>query len=139
MTNTTTTTTKASFTIKEAAIELGLSTVYIRRMIQNGKIATVKTQVGDTEVWRHEIAAAELAKWRKDAGSRTTRTDGRNKYALYATAEELAEINEWLAENENGAIVERANRPEDVKKRYAAQKARKAAKKAAAKLQIEAK
>jgi hypothetical protein len=123
------------FSIKSAAAALDLSEVYIRRMIQQGKLATIKTQIGDTEVWKHEIEEAELNKWRKGAGTRTSRTDGRSKYTLYATAEELKSIQGLLATHKVAAVVERANKPEDTKRRYAAQKARRMAKKAAAKAQ----
>ena len=119
-----------SFSIKAAAAVLGLSEVYVRRMIQSGKLETTKVQVGDTEVWRHEISEETLAAWRKDAGAHTARIDGRNKFVLYATAEELKAIQALFVANKITAPIERANTPEDTKKRYAAQKVKKAAKKA---------
>jgi excisionase family DNA binding protein len=118
-----------TFSIKQAASVLNLSEVYIRRMIQQGKIETTKVQVGDTEVWRHEISEEELTKWRKSASSRTSRNDGRSKFVLYATNDELAKIVKLLEANKINSIIERANKPEDTKRRYQAQKARRAAKK----------
>jgi len=122
------------FSIKQAAAELNLSEVYIRRMIQNGKLPTIKTQVGDTEIWRHEIDETTLAKWRSSAQTRTSRNDGRGKYTIYLTKAELARMQSILAEAKMTVPFEKANKPEDVKRRYAQQKARRAAKKAAAKL-----
>jgi excisionase family DNA binding protein len=121
------------YTIKQAAAALDLSEVYVRRMIQQGKLETVRTQVGDTEVWRHEISESTLNEWRKSAGSRSSRSDGRTKFTLYATPDELKTIVELFKANKVQAPIERANKPEDTKRRYAAQKARRAAKKATAK------
>lgn len=116
------------YSIKSASSELGLSQVYIRRMIQQGKIQTNKTMIGDSEVWKHEIAESELNRWHSDSSKRTQRNDGRNKYTLYANDEELAQIRKLLEANDIGSILERSNKPEDTKKRYVAQKARKLAK-----------
>lgn len=124
---------KEFYTIKEAAASLNLSEVYVRRMIQQGKLATTKRPVGDTEIWRHEIAAEELTAWRTNASTHTTRNDGRSKNLLYATSEELAKITKLMVENDIEAIIEKANKPEDVKRRYAKSKARRMAKKAAMK------
>ncbi len=120
------------YTIKAAAEALNLSEVYIRRMIHQKKLQTVKVAVNES-VWRHEIAESELNKWRKSTSTRTTREDGRNKYTLYANEAEFAQIQKLIASAKIGAIVERANKPEDVKKRYARAKARKLAAKAATK------
>lgn len=121
-----------TYSIKAAASALGLSEVYIRRMIQHGKLATTKVQVGDTEVWRHEIAEAELNKWRKSSSTRTQREDGRNKFVMYATSDELAKIQKLLAANNVHAVIERANKPEETKKRYAKMKAKRLLKKSMA-------
>jgi excisionase family DNA binding protein len=121
---------QSAYSIKEAASELGLSEVYIRRMIQQGKIETQKQQVGDTEVWRHMITAETLNEWRSGSSVHTTRNDGRSKFVCYATASELAAIQDFLKDSGNKAIIEKANKPEDVKRRYAKSKLRRAAKKA---------
>jgi hypothetical protein len=125
---------QSAYSIKAASAELGLSEVYIRRMIQQGKIATTKEQVGDTEVWRHVIAAETLNEWRNGSSVHTTRNDGRSKFVCYATTTELEAISKFLVTSKNGAIIEKANKPEDVKRRYAKSKARRAAKKEAARL-----
>jgi hypothetical protein len=127
-----------TFSIKAAAAELGLSEVYVRRAIQTGKLATTKTQVGDTEVWRHEISEETLNAWRKDAGARSTRTDGRNKYTVYATSEELAAFKAWLVESKSKMVLERANSPEKTKANYQKNKMKRAQKKAQAKAQKQA-
>ena len=122
-----------TYGIKTAAQKLGLSEVYIRRMIQQGKIQTTKVQVGDSEVWKHEISEATLTAWRNSAGTHTVRQDGRNKFVMYATPEELTALQALATEAKIGAVIEKANKPDDVKKRYAAQKQRRMAKKAEAK------
>lgn len=121
------------FSIKTAAQETGLSEVYIRRAIQMKKLPTQKVQVGDTEVYKHMITKDDLEKWRNGSGTHSVRTDGRNKFVMYATPDELAKIQQFIAEQKIGAVVDKANKPEDVKRRYQAQKARKAAAKAQAK------
>jgi hypothetical protein len=124
------------YSIKSAAAELNLSEVYIRRMIQTGKLATTKTQVGDTEVWKHMISEETLTAWRKNSSAKTSRDDGRSKFTLYATAAELAQIQKLLQANKVTAIIERANKPEDTKRRYAKAKARRIAAKAAKKANV---
>jgi hypothetical protein len=120
------------YSIKDASKALNLSEVYIRRMIQQGKLATTKVQVADTEVWKHMISESTLAAWRKSSSTRTSRNDDRSKFTLYATAAELAQITKLLQSNKIEAIIERANKPEDTKRRYAKAKAARIAKKNAA-------
>jgi excisionase family DNA binding protein len=127
-----------ALSIKTAAQLLGLSEVYIRRMIQQGKIKTNRVQVGDSDIWRHEIPADVLEAWRKSSAVHTVRTDGRSKFVMYATAAELNTIKEFIAKSNLGTVIDKANKPEDVQKRYAAQKARRAQKKAEAKAKAKA-
>ncbi len=122
-----------TYTIKTAAQVSGLSEVYIRRAIQTKKLPTLKVQIEGTEIFRHEIKVEDFEAWRNGAGNHTVRTDGRNKFVLYANPNELAKLNEFLAKEKLGASIEKANKPEDVKRRYLAQKARKVAAKAQAK------
>jgi excisionase family DNA binding protein len=115
--------------IKEAAKWLGLSEVYIRRLISQNKLETYKVSVSDG-VWKHMIPEAELNRLNsKHSSTRTMREDGRNKYTVYATEAELAKLQMITKEAKLGIIIERANKPEEAKKRYLAQKAKKALKK----------
>ncbi len=111
------------YTIKEAAAALNLSEVYIRRMISQKKLNTVQIRISEN-VWRHEIEEEEIKRWRSASASRTTRSDNRNKFNLYATGDELAILETFIRNNNLGIIVERANKPEDIKRRYAARKAK---------------
>ena len=129
---------KTQFSIKEAAAEYQLSEVYLRRMILQGKIPSKKVPVGDTEILRHVIQKVDLEAWRQNSSVRTVRQDGRGKNLLYATAPELEAIQKFLVSSKNGAVIEKANKPEDVKRRYAAAKVRRLQKKAEAKAKVPA-
>jgi hypothetical protein len=115
------------YSIKEAAKWLGLSEVYIRRMIQKEKIATSKQFISEN-VWKHEISEEELISFRKQSSTRTIRADGRNKYTVYANLSEYAQLRKLIEEANLAVITEKANKPEDTKKRYLARKTKKAQK-----------
>ena len=117
-----------SNTIKNVSKRLGLSEVYVRRMIQQGKLETVKVQVSEN-VWRHEIPETVLQEWRNKSSAHTTRTDGRNKYTVYATTDEIEAFKAWLAESGNQMKVMKANPTEVTKKRYQNNKLKRLAKK----------
>ena len=92
-------------TLKEVVEMSGLSPVYVRRAILTGKLASTKTPVGDTAVLRHEIALADFEAWRANTGTRGRRSDGRGKYILYGTPEEIATIEAMIAQaNANVSI-----------------------------------
>lgn len=90
--------TKTVLTLKEVVEMSGLSPVYVRRAILTGKLPSTKVPVGDTAVLRHEIALADFEAWRKGTGHRGRRTDGRGKYTLYGTPEEVDAIKALIAE-----------------------------------------
>lgn len=92
--------TKTVLTLKEVVEMSGLSPVYVRRAILTGKLASTKVPVGDTAVLRHEIALADFEAWRASTGTRGRRSDGRSKYTLYGTPEEVAAIEEILQAHE---------------------------------------
>lgn len=101
--------TETTYTIKQLIEVSGLSNVYIRRAISTGKLEATKERVGDTKVFRNVVTESAYNAWRATTASRSRREDGRNKYTLYATAEEFAQIEELLAKAKNEAIVARAN------------------------------
>jgi hypothetical protein len=116
-----------TYSIKAAANKLNLSEVYIRRLISQDKLETNKVYIS-TQVWRHEITEeALLALEAKHTQTRTMRNDGRNKYTVYANAAEFAKLTQIAKVDLPSMIIEKANKPQDTKKRYLAQKAKKAA------------
>jgi hypothetical protein len=117
-----------TYSIKEACIRMNLSEVYVRRLISQNKLNTIKVSVS-ANVWRHEIPEADIIRLEgKHSNIRTQREDGRNKYTVYATLPELAILQKLAQDAKLGIIIERANKAEDSKRRYLAQKAKKAQK-----------
>jgi peptidyl-tRNA hydrolase len=101
------------YSIKDVCAVTGLSAVYVRRMIQKGKIATTQIEIAKN-TFKHMIDEDVLEAWRKTAKMPTRREDGRAKFNLYATAEELAEIEQLLAERNIETPVVRANKVKQV-------------------------
>ena len=98
------------YTIKQVCEMTGLSEVYVRRMIQHGKLQTEKVPMPNMKnTFQHMISEDELNRWRS-ASANHRREDGRSRFILYATAEEKAELDQLIAENENGAIITRQNK-----------------------------
>lgn len=85
-----------TMSIKELAEVSGLSLVYIRRAILTGKLPSTKTQYGNTNIMQHIIRFDDYENWRKSAGTRGRRSDGRSKYTLYGTPEEVEKIQALL-------------------------------------------
>lgn len=85
-------------TLKEAIRLSGLSDVYVRRAILLGKLQSTKVAVNNTSVLRHEIKVADFEAWRASVGTRGRRSDGRAKYNLYGTPEEIEAIQLLLNE-----------------------------------------
>lgn len=84
------------YDIKSGAVYLGCDEMYLRKLIRDGKIKTNLVQIAGTKIWKHEIAEEELKGWKERARTHTSRTDGRNKYTVYANAQEIAAMQEWL-------------------------------------------
>ena len=117
-----------SLSIKEAAVALNLSEVYLRRLISQDKLHTKKIFISEN-VFKHIIDKEDLiALEAKHSSIRTQRNDGRNKYTLYANEAELAQLAKLTKEAHLEIIIERANKTQDSRKRYLAQKAKKAQK-----------
>lgn len=107
-----------AYSIKEAAAKLNLSEVYIRRLISQKKLATTKVQLSES-VFKHMISEDDVEKLNnKHLSSKTQRKDGRNKYTLYATLDELKIINDYFSKNNINVIIERTNKTEDNQRRY---------------------
>ena len=99
------------YSIKSACNEIGMSEVYLRRMILQGKIPTVKTHVTEN-VWRHEMTeeVVMMLKKKHSSGTHTLRTDGRNKFTVYLNSEETSKLVELLKMNKLDLLIERANK-----------------------------
>ena len=102
--------TKEMLTIKQVCAEYALSQVYVRRMIQKGKIKTTKVKFNANQ-FKHIIAREEIEKWRATASTRARRADGRNKFTLYATPAERVILQNLLEEGKLELPVVRANPP----------------------------
>lgn len=100
-------------TIKGICKKFELSEVYVRRMIQHGKLQTTKELVpGTTNIFRHVVDEEEVIRWRKNTVSRgSKRSDGRTKYNLYGNLEEIEKIKKLLQENGIESPVIRSNPP----------------------------
>ena len=98
-----------TFTLKEAAAEVGLTDFRVRTAIRKGQLASVKVPIGDSKTLRHMITEAALKAWREASGAHTRRADGRNKYTLYATAEEYEAVMKLIAEHQLQTPIARAN------------------------------
>jgi len=98
-TNTNSKATDATITLKEAVELSGLSSVYVRRAVLEGKLPSTKVPVGDTKVVRHEIKMSDFEAWRASTTHRGRRSDGRNRYLLYGTPEEIEALKKLLADS----------------------------------------
>lgn len=98
-----------TFTLKEAAVELGLSDVYVRRALMTGKLVSTKEPVSpESKTMRHIITREALNAWRSNTGTmRIHRADGRARFQMYATKEELEAVKTMLADTNNGALIQK--------------------------------
>ncbi|MCJ7483550.1 MAG: hypothetical protein MUO31_11345 [Thermodesulfovibrionales bacterium] len=95
---------KSSFSIRESSVKLGVSEMYLRKMINVGKIETVKVSISP-KVWRHEVSSSELERFKTRSSNRSSREDGRNKFVIYLTPTELGKVQKSLKESGMGEIV----------------------------------
>lgn len=105
--------TSGYLTINEAVVEYSLSPVWVRRMVHQEKVDFIRVQVGDTKVSRIEISIDSLDK--RASMSKSRRTDGRNKFTVYATSEEFKTLQTLLSENGLDIPIGRANPSKDQK------------------------
>jgi hypothetical protein len=94
-------------TIKQAVQQSGLSENYIRKAIAKGDLIVEKETVGDTRIPRNVIVNFEA--WRAEAKAHSKREDGRNKFVLYATADELQRLQDLLEDDAFVLPIMRAN------------------------------
>jgi hypothetical protein len=96
-------------TLKQAVAQSELSMIYIRRAINEGKLPATKEQIGSTKVYRNVIKVSDFEAWRASRGTRTRREDGRNKFDLYATPDELEKLANLCKEHNIECPIKRSN------------------------------
>jgi hypothetical protein len=96
----TTPTNAESFTINSAAAALGLSQMYVRRAVNLGQLKSHLVPINpEAKTMKHVITAEDLNEWRKTRIQRK-RADGRGRFTLHATPEELKAIQELLGDSD---------------------------------------
>ena len=98
-------------TLKQAVALSGLSMIYIRRAINEGKLPASKEQVGTTNVYRNIIKTPDFEAWRASRNAKTRREDGRNKFDLYATQDELEKLSALCKANGLECPIKRSHTP----------------------------
>jgi len=75
--------------IKQICEEYELSPVYVRRAISKGKLQVSERVLIAKNTEKILVERNVVEAWRKRSERHSPRIDGRNKYILYATSEEL--------------------------------------------------
>lgn len=117
---------KTSFSIDEAAEELGYTKHYLRQLVRKNEIKAALVPISPgARVFKYLISKSELERFRDAPRGRSRRTDGRSKFLFYATFDEAEEVIETLEENglaELADLIQSANElvnaPQWVKDRY---------------------
>ena len=95
--------------IKEVCSEFGLSEVYVRRMILKGKLKSEKVEIAKN-TYKHLIERDEVVRWRKTSQGRgSRRDDGRNKFTIYGTPDEISKLQKLLETNKLQTPIKRSN------------------------------
>jgi hypothetical protein len=113
-----------TYGIKEAAAFLGINEQYMRKLILDEKIPAQKVRVSPTsDVMKWVVAEEDLVA--RKSNNHSVRNDGRNKYTIYASQDEIAKLRQLLEANGiEIPEIERTNKPEDVAKRVAKARAK---------------
>ncbi len=94
------------FTIDQFCEKTGLSRVYVHRMLLKGKISGHKEKIPGTDIPRWLIDADELERF-ENGPRHVQRDDGRNRFILYGTVDEMAELRAMIEENGLTVIIEK--------------------------------
>jgi hypothetical protein len=86
----------SEYSIREVVSLTGVNEQFLRKLIRDGRIQTVKRQIRDTKVEKHVIPGQSILNYANSSVTRTSRKDGRNKYTLYANAAEIEKIQSLL-------------------------------------------
>ncbi len=89
-----------TYGIKSAAAYLGVDEQYLRKLVREGKLQTIMVPVKPgSSVMKHQITQEALDDRKNNAGHKAGgRSDGRNKWTVYATKEEIIAINKLCEE-----------------------------------------
>lgn len=88
---------QAEYTIKQAAVRMGLTEPYVRALIRNDKLPSELRAIGfESQVSRHMITEQAIATFLKETTRKSRRNDGRNKYVLYANPAEIILVDEAI-------------------------------------------
>jgi hypothetical protein len=90
---------KGYLTITQVAKELGCQVPYVRTLIREHKIPDMLKRPLNSSQWRWEIPEAWVLEYKKTYGSRSKRSDGRNKYLIWMNPEESEKFTDLMAEH----------------------------------------
>ena len=99
------------YSIKELSKMSGLSEVYLRRSISNGKLVTKKVKLNKNQ-FKHIISEESFTEFRKNVSHKSKREDGRNKYTSYLNTQEYESLVKLLKDNgleEVSKLIQRTN------------------------------
>jgi len=98
-------------TLKQVCERSGLSMVYVRRCVAQGKLSTTKVEIAKN-TFRHEVDEKDYENFVKTRGH-NGRADGKSKFILYTKVEDLEKI---LALVKSGELDVEVNKPKQYKK-----------------------
>lgn len=105
--------------IPEAAKYLGIKEQYVRHLIRKGKLPTRHETLNEEgTTWRHMIPVSALDA-HKSSGRKTRRADGRSKWAIYATTDEMTKARAALKAAGLDLPIERAYKGKPKKEKVA--------------------
>jgi hypothetical protein len=95
--------------INDIAHEFDLSAMYVRNAIRTGVLATVMVPINpESKTMKHLVERDIVIAWRASRAGHSRRADGRSKFTMYATAEELARVQQLLSDNAIETPIEKA-------------------------------
>jgi len=98
--------------INDIVEQYALSPVYVRRMVQKGKLVPdKKVHINNNQnQFKYLFNRTTVEKWRKGCTTGVrARTDGRRKYNLYMTKEEVRQYEEFKKSTNFNGIVQLSN------------------------------
>jgi hypothetical protein len=102
---------EVNFIDKKEVMKLtGLSQMRINGAVRDGKLRSHMEPLNDTKTEHRMFDPADVAEWRANTATHSRRADGRGKFTMYATPEELEAVNKVLKANELEVPIQRANK-----------------------------
>ena len=98
-------------TKKEVADLVGLSQMRINGAMRAGLLKSHKEPIKEgSKTLRSMFDPKDVTAWREQTKTHSRREDGRNKFTIYATVEELDRVTKILKENEIETPIVRSNK-----------------------------